>query len=360
MTSESVFMNIPEISIIIPCYNIAPLIRQTIQSVLAQPYENWELILINDGSTDNTEEILRTYESSRIKVITIQNGGAGHARNTGIDHATGKWIIFLDNDDLLLRESISFELIEKLKTYYSESADVVLTSSVKCDMSLSGIIRYYDGDQEYEVIPRREFWSGIYRRDFLIENGIRFFEYEVDIESAFRFRVVSKAKKIIGDRSIYFYCQREFMNSVSHTWHLPTVHFVKARVYKELLDECEDAKYIDWLRENLFNATELYFYSCNTVSDKRIKTMDSLVIKHVYFYGEKSLKKIGLKKTVCLFKLMMKANWKQLGFNKKKEVNENTGHTRSENDQRSQLSLDDEMIRKNLDSISLQAEEYFS
>ena len=77
------------ISIIIPCYNAEYFLDQTIKSVMLQSFENWELLLINDGSIDKTEKICRNYSNldNRIKCITTENKGAGHARNIGIKNS---------------------------------------------------------------------------------------------------------------------------------------------------------------------------------------------------------------------------------------------------------------------------------
>lgn len=84
-----------------PAYNQAQYIAQAIQSVLDQSFTNFELIVVNDGSTDATPEILATFSDPRLRVIHQQNGGLSAARNTGIRHSTASWITFLDSDDLL-------------------------------------------------------------------------------------------------------------------------------------------------------------------------------------------------------------------------------------------------------------------
>jgi glycosyltransferase involved in cell wall biosynthesis len=89
---------VPQVSIIIPTYNRADTILRAIDSVLAQTYTDWELIIVNDGSTDNTAKLL-TGLDARIKVITQPNGGVTVARNTGLRHATGDFFAFLDSDD---------------------------------------------------------------------------------------------------------------------------------------------------------------------------------------------------------------------------------------------------------------------
>ena len=107
------------ISAIVPVYNTEKLVGRCIDSVIAQTYPNWELILVDDGSTDGSLGVLREYETkdSRIKAIHQDNAGPGLARNKGIENATGDYIVFVDSDDV-----IKPDYFEKLSY---ETADVV-------------------------------------------------------------------------------------------------------------------------------------------------------------------------------------------------------------------------------------------
>ena len=91
------------VSIIIPCYNCATYIKETLDSLAKQTYKDFEVICINDGSTDDTLQILESYAAYSnldIKIITQKNGGVSKARNCGIEVANGKYISFLDSDDI--------------------------------------------------------------------------------------------------------------------------------------------------------------------------------------------------------------------------------------------------------------------
>lgn len=90
-----------KVSIITPCYNVATFIQATIQSIQQQTLNDWELILVDDGSTDNTAEIIRSIasEDTRIKLLQKSNGGTASARKLGLEHAQGEYIQFLDADD---------------------------------------------------------------------------------------------------------------------------------------------------------------------------------------------------------------------------------------------------------------------
>jgi glycosyltransferase involved in cell wall biosynthesis len=103
-----------------PAYNAAPYIEEAIQSVLGQSYPNWELLIINDGSTDNTQEIILAFEDSRIRYFSQQNQGVAHARNSGLQAMSGDYFCFLDSDDKLPKNSIEcrvkiFDLNEKVE-----------------------------------------------------------------------------------------------------------------------------------------------------------------------------------------------------------------------------------------------------
>jgi glycosyltransferase involved in cell wall biosynthesis len=93
-------INMPEISVIIPVYNGEKTIQETLESVFNQTFSDYELIVINDGSTDFTLKILSHVKDSRLKVFSYPNGNQAVSRNRGISHASGKYIAFLDADDL--------------------------------------------------------------------------------------------------------------------------------------------------------------------------------------------------------------------------------------------------------------------
>ena len=103
----------PLISVIVPVYNNADHLKDCIQSLKAQSYDNLELIFVNDGSTDNSAEILQKEES--IRLINKENGGAASARNRGIDEASGEYITFVDADDYISPDYVKklYGLIEK-------------------------------------------------------------------------------------------------------------------------------------------------------------------------------------------------------------------------------------------------------
>lgn len=103
----------PLVSIVIPCYNSAHYVAQTLESILAQSYKNWECIIINDGSTDNLDDVLQNYlhDYTQIRCFKIQNAGLANARNTGILKSEGEYIQFIDADDLIEPQKIESQVL---------------------------------------------------------------------------------------------------------------------------------------------------------------------------------------------------------------------------------------------------------
>lgn len=89
----------PKVSVVMPLYNKAPFVERSITSVLGQSFENFELIVVNDGSTDNSEELVRNFSDPRIKLFSTVNRGVSCARNKALDSASGEWVAFIDADD---------------------------------------------------------------------------------------------------------------------------------------------------------------------------------------------------------------------------------------------------------------------
>lgn len=104
-------MNEPLVSIIMPSYNTGSFIEETINSVISQTYKNWELIIVDDCSTDNTDEVVSTFQDERIKYFkNEENSGAAISRNKAISESKGKYIAFLDSDDLWVAEKLTKQI----------------------------------------------------------------------------------------------------------------------------------------------------------------------------------------------------------------------------------------------------------
>lgn len=131
----------PKISVVIPCFNASKFIEECIQSVLNQSFNNFEIICVNDGSTDSTSEILQCLASKHpmITVLEIENKGAPHARNLGFKKSQGDYIQFLDADDILNSDKFQQQI-----TLFRDDIDVVTCNYETWDINLESRISETD------------------------------------------------------------------------------------------------------------------------------------------------------------------------------------------------------------------------
>lgn len=147
MTATSDRVSLPLVSIIVPTYNYAHLIGQALDSVRSQSYQAWECIVVDDGSTDNTEDVVKSFaqRDSRIKFIRQSNQRQGAARNTGIENSAGVYLQFLDADDLIEASKLELHV-----AYLEQQPEV--------DITYSGV-RYFTSDHANERLLSRQYSS---------------------------------------------------------------------------------------------------------------------------------------------------------------------------------------------------------
>lgn len=170
-------------SIIVPVYNAERYLAQCVESVLSQTLKNFEVILVDDGSSDDSAKICDDFakQDSRVVVIHKQNQGVSEARNTGLSVAKGDWIIFVDSDDYLKETHLA-----DFKTEKNENAELIIQGSEYFDSNNRKIIRVikYD-DCSFSLssfTPRQENllfstgvpWSKAYKREVILQANLRF------------------------------------------------------------------------------------------------------------------------------------------------------------------------------------------
>ena len=126
-----------KVSIIMPVYNKEKYIKKAIQSVLAQTMQDWELLIIDDGSTDNSFEICNSFKDERIKAVHVENGGVSSARNIGLDMANGEYVTFIDSDDYISKDY--------LQVLYNPREEMVIGGLTKVNL---------DGVMIGEIVPK--------------------------------------------------------------------------------------------------------------------------------------------------------------------------------------------------------------
>lgn len=169
----------PKLTVMIPVYNVERYLRKCLDSVIYQQLEDYEILLVNDGSTDSSGDICREYADKYpqlIRLITTENGGIGKARDVGIDNAEGEYIIFLDSDDYL-----SENALPEMITYLDCGFDICFFDSVSINESGKILNEIpgcsVEGEFSLKTFPELLFempsaWNKIYRRSLFTDNGI--------------------------------------------------------------------------------------------------------------------------------------------------------------------------------------------
>lgn len=216
--------NDPLISIIIPCFNAEKTLEKCLESVVQQSYANLEIIIIDDGSTDETSLIYNKFQSNdeRILVLKQQNSGVSKARNTGVKAATGDYICFVDSDDwaelnycselysLLVGENADISIVEA--SYEDENGNVLCSKPISDEKIFDGnraLVLLLE-DQEIQSHP----WGKLFKADLLknvhFPENLKCFE-----DYSTLFKIFNKAVKVIkSNEKLYHYIQRE--DSLSH------------------------------------------------------------------------------------------------------------------------------------------------
>ena len=188
-------------SIIVPIYNVELYLEQCLESLRTQDYSDYEVICVNDGSTDSSREILTAWETRmpQMRVIDRSNGGLSAARNTGLQAATGDYVVFVDSDDWV--EASMLSTLAKV----TDGNDMVCFACRRTDNNAHDTLQpEQSGGWEYynrHALEHREVafvcvWQRCYRRGFLIENNLCFREGILHEDNEFTPRACLKAKKV--------------------------------------------------------------------------------------------------------------------------------------------------------------------
>lgn len=165
------------ISIIVPVYNASQYLCECIESILSQSFRDFELILINDGSTDNSLSICKSYErqDGRITLISGENGGVSKARNRGLDVAKGEWITFADADDYFLDDALLTLYERAMQT----GTDLVLANALKLkNGKFSELHRLKNEVLPNAIMSIKHFalWGYLFNADIIRKNRLRFID----------------------------------------------------------------------------------------------------------------------------------------------------------------------------------------
>lgn len=212
-------MKRPLFTIIIPCYNVDEYLKDSVTSIIYQTFSNWEMILVDDGSTDSTSLMINSFvmKDARIHAYFQTNKGVSAARNLGIRYATGKYVYFMDADDVVEHDALSF--IASLLT--NVSPDLIVFGYQKVN-SENEIIRYRippynkvcytdkEIKQAFLLMENSELfnppWNKMYKLSIINQQGIRFPKLSVGEDAVFNYRFFSHLKNVyLISKSLYAY-----------------------------------------------------------------------------------------------------------------------------------------------------------
>lgn len=281
-----------KVSIIVPVYNCEKYLKRCIESVINQTYKDWELILIDDGSTDKSYDICLEYKKKYKNIIALHqdNKGVGEARNYGIEKAIGKYCMFIDGDDYIEQETLNILSNEIKKNDYQ----IIFYGNYNYIFSHDRYIRIGENKyKEYEFNNNEEFkkiyielfnkflvnqvWNKIYKKSFIDEIGISFpkeMNYSEDI--IFNIKLYKNLKKgKVLNKSLYNYINHK-EDSLCTTFNINKFNDMKY-AYIKINQETKDwnrelANYLNnaFIKDINIFINSLYSTSCNlTYSKKR-------------------------------------------------------------------------------------------
>ncbi|MCC0177343.1 glycosyltransferase family 2 protein [Waterburya agarophytonicola K14] len=252
----------PEVSVIIPAYNCEEYIAQALESVFAQTYDNFEIILVDDGSTDSTLKVARSFKDSRLKIVANkQNRGVSSVRNCGIKLAKGNWIALLDSDDwyaperlenlvkIALQQNADFVaddlFLIRDREQYSWSTLLQENQSRNNFVEIVDAVRFITTDRPSPINAPRN-WSFGYtkplmRREFLLEHNIKYNE-SINVGEDFILYLeclLNKARFLLVPRPYYYYRTRE----VSLSTRKPTEYLAQSCEITQSFIDLEKAKF---------------------------------------------------------------------------------------------------------------------
>ncbi len=203
-----------KVSVIVPVYNTEPYLRRCLDALVNQTLEDIEIVVVNDGSTDHSLDILQEYEKrypSKIKLLTKENGGQATARNMGIRCCTGEYIGFADSDDYVdtsmyekmysLAKQKDADLVECHYHYLQETEGKLI------ELKTRGNIREYKNQKDMFIDPQVSPWNKLYRREALTESGITFPEGLIYEDTAFYIKTISAIKRTVylDEHLVYYF-----------------------------------------------------------------------------------------------------------------------------------------------------------
>ena len=243
----------PEVTVIVPVYNSEKYIKKCIESILNQTFKKFELLIINDGSKDNSQKIIEEYQKKdpeRIVIVNQENKGVSITRNEAIKMANGKYLMFIDNDDYIDKDYIE-TFVNAIK---ENDLDVVLGGYRRPNEEGKVIKELHLKDEEWSKFMIFAPWAKIYKKEYLINNDITFLPVNIGEDVYFNIQAMFLSEKI---KIIDYVGYNWFFNtkSVSNT---VQKNIKNLQVY-DLLNKCYYVIKEKKILEKNYEIMEMYF-----------------------------------------------------------------------------------------------------
>lgn len=267
------------VSVIIPVYNSEQYLRACIDSVLKQSYTDFELLLINDGSTDSSGKICDEYalQDTRVKVFHQGNAGVSAARNLGIKKSLGQWITFVDSDDVLEEDYLAALVSASAQS----KADLIIQGFKKIGNGIEkkmhvgdGLFNATDFVELFQIKKIQNFgfpFSKLFKGEIIKKHQISFpISFSIAEDLAFMLMYLSKIQTIQLD-AVHHYLYRQVHNSLSNRLRKPSIYFNRYNELKRIFKEEFNEVYID-----LYNETHTFFSLKHTLGSALFQSILSL------------------------------------------------------------------------------------
>lgn len=236
------------ISVIVPVYNVEKYVEECLDSILKQTFSDYEIICVEDASSDDSYNLIRKYEKQHKEIKVIQhttNRGLSAARNTGMQEAEGKYILFVDSDDKLAHNNVLEELFFNAEKYETEM--LYFDFERRNDDNMKSFIPTAHKAEEYSVFEGRELfcnmmeahkvgveaWRVLFKKEFLMHNRLLFVEGLLHEDILFSFHCIMLVKRIVWIKEIYYlYRQREgSISNVKNKKREESLYFILSKLY---------------------------------------------------------------------------------------------------------------------------------
>ncbi len=295
-----------KISIIVPIYNCEQYLPQCIESILRQSFRDFELILVNDGSTDGSEAVCRRFGDERVRVFSQPNRGVSAARNHGLDEARGEWVVFVDSDDWLAENAL------EVLTGQPKMADITFFGSMF--HSEDSVARAYILDNHFyadKAEVQRGLvnllfnphhpdyvgftWNKMFRRDIIREYNIRFIEgLTIREDEAFTYSYVNHCRTL-ATLSDLLYNYRVQQTGLTFSRKMPEEYIMLGEAYEAAWKQFDYGPLL-----NYFARSGCQFYFLAMRRSKDVVTMDKALARFWNFWqsARPSMRFHGLYKQV--------------------------------------------------------------